>query len=267
MVSSRWGGWLLLCVSIGTHASSYMHSEGELYYRAGLGYSAADQAWDADGNLEDIGCRSERSSFSHQLEYGYSYYYNLFGRLGLSESRCGTKDKQGLGDLVLGIRGRLHPYLNFHSWELEAVVPLQSGGPGEARVGCGALGLSGSVDVSRRVRPWLSAGYGAGLHFWEAPLAHQAKTKAQLGGPFGLDSPFGWFLGLAAEAPLTDRPVDPAATVDDCGTQARGVRASTEIRYRYNPEISVGCGVNAVLWGEDMSRSRGFSCAISHLWE
>jgi hypothetical protein len=265
-VTTRGCALLLAFVAGASHASAYMYSEDVVSYRASLGETTATEAWDVDRDRYDIGCTSRRTALHNQLEYGYSYYYNLFGRLGLTDSDCGPDGHTGLSDLNVGVRGRLNPYMNFRSWELDVTIPLAGREGGRGRVGCGVFGVGAAVDRSDHPSRLLSVGYGAGLKFWEPPLAHRYQLRTHAGGPFVLRSRWSWLLTAVYEAPLNERPVDPAASIDDCGTQSEAVRVSTDIKYRSSRESTVGCGYVTVPWGRDVSRSGGFTCAFTRTW-
>lgn len=245
--------------------SSYLLSEGELAYRAVLGRTQASAAWDADGTLADLGCTSQRTTFDHALEWGQSYWHTLFGHVALAQSRCGERTRQGVGDLTVGARGRLARYQNYRAWELDATVPVQRGADA---VGCGAYGIGGALERTDR-NPYAALSYGAALQLWQAPLAHRLKLQVQAGGPLGLHgiTPWAWQLGLTAEAPLVDRPEDPQARLNDCGTQARQLRAGTGLRYHWSRGVTVGCSMDATLAGADVNRSLGFSCGFARLWD
>jgi len=246
-------------------ASSYLLSEGEVYYRGVLGQSQASAAWDADGTLADLGCNARRTTFDNSLEWGESYWYTLYGRLGLTEARCAERTRQGLGDLTVGARGRLNRYANYRAWEIDATVPLQRGAES---VGCGVYGVGGNLERSDRT-PYLVVSYGGGVQLWQAPLAHRLRLQAQAGGPLGVEgiTPWSWQLGLSGETSLVDRPVDPQAHLDDCGTQSRQLRAGTGLRYRYARGITLGCTFDATLAGADVNRTLGLSCGYSYLWD
>jgi hypothetical protein len=255
----------LLLAAAPAAASSYLLSEGHMYYRAQLGQSQADAAWDAEGRLAELDCTAQRTTLDNTLEWGASYWHTLYGQFGLSESRCGERHHAGVGDITVGARGRLKRYENFRAWEIDATIPLQRGA--EA-VGCGAFGLGASLERSDR-SPYLTVAYGAGLQLWQAPLAHRVRVQAQASGPLGLRrvSPWSWQAGLSANAPVVDRPVDPEARLDDCGTQARQLRAGTGLRYRYSRAVTLSCSLGATLAGADTHRSRTLSCGFSHLWD
>lgn len=260
------GSWLAGVLLAGSaHAGSYLHSEGATHYVGTVGYTTATQGWDRDGDTQDLGCRSEYSSFSHYLEHGYSYYHTVFGQTSLAQSRCGDEDKAGLGEVRVGIRGRLNRYLNDRAWEIEATIPSHRDHSGRSRLGCGSFGLGARVARRDRTAQGYAFSREAGLQFWEQPLAHQFVAKVAASGPVA--SHWNWTFGLSSELPISDGAIDPDAVFSDCGTEAKVLRGNASVRFGVSPVSSVSCGTAAALWGEDVSRSRGFYCGYSYLWD
>lgn len=258
---------LVLLAAGSVQAATGLRSEEELLYRGSLAYSVATKEWDDNAVTRDIGCRAQNSRFSNRLEYGYSYYYTLFGDLGFASSTCGADHKSGVSDLHLGVRGRINPYLNSQSWELGATVPLSGRQAGRSRVGCGVFGVDAEVSRQDKVLPWLTLGYGATVKLWESPLAHQLGLDVSADGPIGAArSSWSWYAALAGDLPLTNGKADPAASVSDCGTESKVVRTTFQVRHVFSPAYSANCGVSVAIIGEDVSQTRGTYCAFSRLW-
>lgn len=259
---------LVLLAMVDAQATG-LRSEEELLYRGTLSYGTATEEWDDDAVTRDIGCRAHNSRFSNRLEYGYSYYYTLFGDLGLADSRCGgDRRRSGLSDLHLGLRGRIDQYLNTQSWELGATIPLQGRQSGRSRVGCGVFGVDGEVSRKDKLLPWLNLGYGAAIKLWKSPLAHQLGLDVSADGPLGgARSSWSWYTALTGDLPLTDGEADPGATVSDCGTESKVLRATIQVRHVFSPAYSAHCGLSGAIIGEDTSQVRGMYCAFSRLWK
>jgi hypothetical protein len=249
------------------HAGSNLRSEGHVHYVGTLGYSTAERRWDQDRNLQDTDCRSAYSNFNHYAEYGYSYYYTVFGQAGLATSQCADSQKSGLSELHLGLRGRLNLYMNDRAWEIEAIVPVHGDQEGRSRIGCSSFGLIGSVERRDEVVPESEyyVGAGAGVQLWEAPLSHQAFGKLAANGPIAQF--WSWGANLKLELPLTDRAGAIVDNLSDCGTDSKVLRSGVSLRYSLSPLSSASCGLSASLWGEEASQSYGFSCGYSRRWQ
>lgn len=260
----RLAGVACLLASGVAGASSYLLSEDEVYYRGALGQSSATQAFDAAGTLSDLGCTEQRTMLDNQLEYGQSYWHTLFGHVALGQARCGERTRTGVGDLNVGLRGRVNRYLNYRAWEIDATVPLDRGSD---RLGCGAYGVGGNLERADRWR-YFAVDYGASLQLWQAPLAHRLGLGVQGTGPVGVReyTPWSWLVAFSGETPLVKRPVDPLARANDCGTQSQVVRATTGLRYHMSREVSLGCDFAAVIAGQDVNRTLALSCGYSYLW-
>lgn len=259
---------LLLSATM-AQAGSYLQSEGDLNYSTGLGYLSGNKDWDSRGHLQDLGCTSEYAYLSQYMEYGYSYYYTLYGGVNLARSRCGNESTTGFGDIRAGVRGRLDQTRNNRAWELELNIPTSSDDSGRSRLGCGAFGLAANVAAKEKVGPTVSLGAEAGVQIWEAPLSHQAEGRLSAGGPIGerRSSPWSWGAGLVGQGPLTNRGASLANNVSDCGTTGKVVRGSLKLGYQVSPLSSVECGNSLGLWGEDSTKRIGFFCGYSHLFK
>jgi hypothetical protein len=246
-------------------AGAALRSEEELLYSVALGHSWATQTWDDHGDTEDIGCRNEYTGLSHYVEYGYSYYYTLFGNVGTARSSCGSEGENGLSDLRLGIRGRVNRYLNTRGWEVVLTAPLSGEQVGTSRIGCGAFGLAGNLDrKDKLVDDYLSVAYGLSLRLWESPLAHEMREEVELSGR--ITSRLGWSAGMQHGFPLSDARPDPQGAASDCGTTAQSVKANAALKYAFTNDKSATCGYGHAVWGEETSVGRSAYCAYTYIW-
>lgn len=257
---------LSLAVTV-ADAGSYLQSEGDLNYSVGLGYFFADREWDDQGDLQRLPCRNDYLYNSHYLEYGYSYYYTLFGGLNLARSACGDEDTTGAGDIRLGLRGRLDPTRNHRAWQLELNVPTTRDETGNTRLGCGVYGLAAGVATKDAVGENLTLGAEAGLQFWESPLSHQVEGRLSAAGPLGTAKSLSWNAGLSGHAPLESGDGGPGQSISDCGTQGKSVRGSIALGFRVGSGKYLECGHSLGLWGEETTKRIGIYCGYSHRWK
>ena len=258
---------MVLCgagLSAAAQAGSYMRSGEELSYSTSVGYSWATREWDESRDLQPTGCRREYSYNSHYLEYGYSYYYTLFGGALLADASCDAESHTGAGDLRLGIRGRTDLYRNHRTWELIATVPTERG-DASPRLDCGAHGLKGALARKDDLMPGLSLGSGLGVQLWEGPLAHELRGELGLSGPLRLGR-LRWGLDLEGATPL-EGGGPAAADISDCGTRGKRVKAGFGIGASLPDRTYVSCGYARAVWGEDSTLSQGVSCGFSRSWE
>lgn len=246
-------------------AGASLRSEGELLYAVTASHNWATQRLDDHGDASDIGCRNTYDSLSNYVEYGYSYYYTLMGTLGVAQGKCADEEETGLGDLRLGLRGRINRYLNTRGWEVGVIVPISGEQLGRSRIGCGAFGAWTGVDFKDElVEDHLSVGYGGVINVWERPLAHEGRVDADLSGH--ITSRLSWQLEGRHQFPLTDVEAPPAANVVDCGTNAQATKLGTGLKFAIDRDQSVGCGYKRTVWGENTSRSQGFDCSYTYIW-
>ncbi|WP_287963123.1 hypothetical protein, partial [Alcanivorax sp.] len=115
--------WLLAGLPMVAHAGDWMRSAGESGLGVSLEYGTADHYWNRFRKLLKDNCTSNDWKLFLHYEYGYSYDYTLFGNTALDTRRCGNRHSSGLGDIRLGVRGRLNPFRNGSTWELSVLVP------------------------------------------------------------------------------------------------------------------------------------------------
>lgn len=259
---------LLLSATM-AQAGSYLQSEGDLNYSIGVGYLSASREWDNRGELQRLPCRNDYLYNSHYLEYGYSYYYTLFGGTNLAQSKCGAEDTTGVGDVRVGLRGRLDQTRNHRAWQLELNIPTSDDESGRTRLGCGVVGLAGSVARKDDVSARLTVGAEAGLQLWDAPLLHQVEGRLSASGAIGelSQSRWNWNAGLSGHVPLEAQDNNPDASLSDCGTQGKSLRGSLALGYRVASGKYLECGNSLGLWGVDTTKRVGFFCGYSHRWK
>jgi hypothetical protein len=266
--AGRSGQWVavLLGASLSTaaHAGSYLRSADELSYSTSLGYTWATRQWDEQSDLQSTSCRREYNYSSHYLEYGWSYYYTLFGGALLADAHCGGDGRAGFGDLRLGVRGRTDRYQNHRAWELIATVPTERG-DASPRLDCGAHGLAGKYARKDDLTDALALSSGLGVQLWEGPLVHEMDAKVGLSGPLRIGG-LRWGLDLDARAPLEGGGA-AADDISDCGTSGKQLKAGVRLGTNWARGTYVDCGYARAVWGEDSTLSQGFSCGVSRTWE
>jgi hypothetical protein len=251
-------------VSAPAHAGSYLRSGEELSYSASVGYSWATRQWNAARELEETGCRREYAYNSHYVEYGYSYYYTLFGGALLANASCDADTHSGAGDLRLGVRGRTDLYQNHRAWELLATIPTERG-DASPRLDCGAHGLRAALARKDELAPRLSLGSGIGVQLWESPLAHELDLDVSLSGPLRFAG-LRWGFDVDAAAPL-EGGGGVGADISDCGTRGKRIKAGLTLGTSVVRGVYVECGYTQAVWGEDATLSQSFSCGLSRTWE
>ncbi len=269
-MSIRSGQWSLVLLAVASlspvaHAGSYMRSEGDASYSTSLGYSWATRQWDEQGNLQPSDCRREHVSNSHYLEYGYSYYYTLFGGASLAQASCAGESTTGFGDVRLGLRGRTDLYANHRAWELIATVPTDRSST-SPRLGCGAFGLAGKLARKDDLMPGLALSSGVGLELWESPLVHQHDGGLSLSGPLRIGR-LRWSVDLDGRMPLDEGTVDVNSDISDCGTSGKVIKSGLTVGASLSREAYVSCGYDRALWGDDATLRQGFSCGYTRHWE
>ncbi len=260
---------LLTCATIAQAASPWMRSEAEGYYWAGLNYSTGEQRWDNSSDLKDTDCRNSDWYMHHKVEYGYSYYYTLIAGLSASSANCGDDSLTEMGDLTLGIRGRLDKYSNGKSWEITTIIPTGYDRNNSSRPGNGRFAIEGGVawlfrkgEASTSLWSWQG---GASIRLWQGPPADQflsylsvhrriatvGRVGVRINGDFSFRNESPEKIKFENRTRLTDFDKLKVA-----------VSWSNHINRRWSYQTSIG----HVLWGRNVTNSLIVGVNISHNW-
>jgi hypothetical protein len=132
----------LLVASNVAVAGNWVRSEGEKAIGANLSYATANQFWNQNRVLGPFACGThDNTGLGLNAEYGLSYHYTLIAQAGLHKIACGPNSASGLGDVAVGIRGRLDALSNGKAWELKLIVPGGYDAAAPIRLGYGEVGL------------------------------------------------------------------------------------------------------------------------------
>lgn len=280
--------WVLLAMgcafATSASAGNWMRNEGETTYSANLKYSTANKYWDQFGNSKAKGCTSDSESLYQNVEYGYSYRYTLFGGIGLDNNHCaaaGQGSQFGLGDLSLGVRGRIDPAMNGKAWEVKAIIPTGYNNQVPMRLGYGRFGLQAGVyfgdqfedynsDPYKPGNTYIENGswqYGAYVTTWEGPPANQ------LGGfvKYGNRVSELWKVSGSLEADLSLGHGRTEPAIPAIAPWARQpFHDVLTAKLDFARDIGNGWSVSIVpetnLWGRNISQSTGISVGLHKLW-
>jgi len=175
----------LLCVSQ-AQAGNWLRNEHERLYTAEVKFSAYNDHWDQYGTLIPNGQGHVNRQDSYQsFEYGYSYYYTLVGGVGIHNIEiAGASVASGLGDIDLGVRGRIHHDQNGKAWELKLLVPGGYDNSAPQRLGYGRFGAEAGVYFGEQFDPYDIDPYRPG---YQAPpdssWEYGGRIQAWMGAP------------------------------------------------------------------------------------
>ena len=160
-------------------ASAYLLSEGQQQYTTGFTYLWGDHIWNRNSNLVRAGCTVQDYYWHHSYTHGSSYYYNIFAKTAFSHNTCGNQPSvSGLGDVELGVRGRLDKFRNGRTWELSVIAPTGYNKNRANRLGYGRFGIWGGLAFSTQNTGWEPRmpsywEFGGGIKYWFGPPATQ----------------------------------------------------------------------------------------------
>jgi hypothetical protein len=254
---------LLLTLPASAFASNWMRSEDELYFKAGLDYDEASERWDRDGELTDISCTATNWSHNQSYEYGLSYYRTVFGTLEYFDRRCGDVTESRLGDLTVGMRGRLNIYRNGRTWETALVIPSEHSGLYGLRLG--VFGSFGDIHTIGN-EAGTSFELGANLYLWEGTAPEQLASYIKYN--FAPSDERRFFTALEGDYALVDRDKVYDATINQVENFGYD-RLNLRIGYSQKVSLDWRMSIEAtgVLMGRNASKTNGVSLSFSRIFE
>jgi hypothetical protein len=132
----------LLALSESAVAGNWLRNDKEHSVGVNLSYSRASMMWNKFGQYVPPVCGTHSNKgLGINYEFGLSYHYTLFADTGFHMNSCGITEASGMGDIGVGLRGRIDETTNGKAWELRFIIPgPYSPNPG-LRLGYGEVGI------------------------------------------------------------------------------------------------------------------------------
>lgn len=280
-------GWLCLLLSnLAVAGNNWLRDEGEAAYIAGVQYGATNQLFDKQGKLVPFPCAYSGQSLNQSLEYGYSYHYTLLADVPLQRYTCGQNSVAGIGDVALGVRGRIDDTTNGQAWEVKLLIPggynqnppvpnPKPAGYMPMRLGYGELGVEmgayfGESFDSYGTDPYEPQAadnqpnhfaFGSYARVWRGAPATQiggyGRWNRALSANWGVGANLGvnWTLGQGQ-----------ALTNANYGTYSRSVLLSPEIKYTVAKGTVLNLSPSTVLYGQSASRMHSLTLGINQVF-
>jgi len=257
-------------------ASAFMLSEGQNMYTTGFTYSTASDWFNQQRNRVPQGCTSHDYSWNHAYTYGYSYYTNFFADTSLANQSCGVGQKTtGIGDVRLGVRGRLDLERNGRTWELAVNIPTGYDNQRINRLGYGKIGLWGGIAWSSQNTGWEEKmpsywEVGTGVQYWFGAPASQWKSYLKWSWRLDEDGVNRIVLKGTLKLSLRDgRPEFPVAFAGfprysgDYDAGIIGAKYSRKI----SDQWTVAFGIGETIWGRNISAGRYGDISFTYRWD
>lgn len=266
-VSWRIGVLLLLfLLFVSTvNAGGWMRSEGEHRYSSRIQYSTSDRSWDRNRISRVSSCVSKRSSISHKYEYGHTYYHTYFSKLSMSTATCGNDRVSGIGDLTLGVRGRLDLYTNGNSWEASVIIPTGYDRNRRNRLGYGVLGLDLSLHFRKKLTTQSILSYSVGLLGWAGPPSSQFYTR--ISWKYKQNKLWSYTSSLSGTFSFNDGEARDTNSLNrDFENNYEVLSGQVSIKYNLTKRINVFGGIYKNLWGRNVSQRSGVYLSLGYIW-
>ncbi|NOY66641.1 MAG: hypothetical protein GXP13_04430 [Gammaproteobacteria bacterium] len=256
---------VLFIVTGSAQAGGWLRSEGEHRYSAYLSNSSSNRSWDRYGNDTVSGCTSNVTALTHEYEYGYSYYRTLFGKVNMATSECGGDKVSGLGDVYLGVRGRLNLYKNGSAWEAILIIPTGYDGQRSNRLGYGELGIELGLYGTTKYSKKSTFAYGGSFRFWNGSPSDQFRTRAS----WSYKQNKQWAIRTSLEGNFSlnnGNSVTPASINGDFESEFDVIRGKIGLRRQIGPRLGLTVGLYKNLWGRNASQRQGIYLNIAYVW-
>lgn len=266
----------LLMASNAALAGNWVRDEGEKSIGATFSYARANQFWNQNRVQVPFGCGThDNVGLGLNAEYGMSYHYTLIAQAGLHKISCGPNSASGLGDVAVGVRGRIDSMTNGKAWELKLLVPGGYDAAAPVRLGYGEIGLEAGAYFGPAFDAYDEDPYKPGYFpkldsYWEyggftrvwtgapAPeIAGHVKWKHALSDT--------WKIGPALNVHWTLGKGQPQFQNVFANRLAysRSAIVGIELSTLIGPRTSFHITPQTTIWGENAAKSVGISVGIS----
>ncbi len=270
------GGLLFVNAATSMASTAFMLSEGQHRYTTGVTYATAKDTFNQFRRRVPQGCTSRDISWHHSYTYGYSYYLNLFANGALSNFACGAQPKvTGVGDIQVGIRGRLDKFRNGRTWELATWIPTGYDNQRINRLGFGRFGIWGGVNWSTQNTGWEASmpsywEMGTGIQYWFGSPATQSVSFLKWS--WRLDEKGKNRIVLGSKLRLSFRdgtPQFPAALggFPRFSNDFDQLRLYAKYSHRLSKHWTVSTTIGNTVWGRNISASWTGDLAVTYRWD
>jgi hypothetical protein len=259
---------VLLLFSTELLGGSWMRSEKEYLYSISLSHSSADKYYDQNARLRRSSCTSDDYYINQSVDYGYSYYYTYFAHLAMAHSSCGSESENDLGDIELGIRGRINLLRNGRSWEVSLIIPTGNSTTNSNELGAGELGvklgLHGRFEAGGMVNMRHFLKTGADLRYlFTGNGAERLSSYLEYTLPWNqFDIDLGIRGNFSLDGSVNTSEPGFSRTSDDY----REVSTQLSLSHKFS-KWSVGYRLSQVIWGENTDASTSLGISLSRRWE
>jgi len=270
------GGLLFVNAATSMASTAFMLSEGQHRYTTGITYATAKDTFNQFRHRVPQGCTSRDYYWHHSYTYGYSYYYNLFVNGGLANQSCGAQPKvTGVGDIQVGVRGRLDKFRNGRTWELAVWIPTGYDNQRVNRLGFGRFGVWAGVNWSTQNTGWEASmpsywELGTGIAYWFGSPATQSKTFLKWSWRLDDKGVNRIVLGSVLRLSFRDgTPEFPAAFAGfpRFSNDYDQLRLYAKYSHRLSKQWAVSTTVGNTVWGRNVSASWYGDLALTYTWD
>jgi len=272
------GGMLFVNSATSMASTAFMLSEGQHRYTTGFSYSTGTDAFNNFRRRVPQGCTSQDYSWHHSYTYGYSYYLNLFANGAYVNQGCGTQTKvTGVGDIQVGIRGRLDKFRNGRTWELATWIPTGYDNRRVNRLGFGRFGIWGGVNWSTQNTGWEASmpsywELGTGVVFWFGAPATQSRSFIKWSWRLDRKGKNRIVIGSIFWLSFRDQtpeflPIVAGGGAPRFSNDFDQIKPSIKYERSLSKHWTVSTAVGNTVWGRNVSASWFGDLAVTYKWD
>ncbi len=256
-------------------AGTFMLSEGQQMLTTGVTYLHAKDSFNQQHQSVPAGCTTQDYYWHNNYTYGYSYYHNIFVNANISHQTCtGQPTISGLGDVTVGVRGRLNKFRNGRTWEVALKLPTGYNATKVNRLGYGRVGLWVGGAWSTQNTGWEMKAptywvFGAGVQGWFGPPASQFRSYVKWSKRLDDRGNNGLVLGANLKLSFRDgRPqIMPALGFPRNPGDYDLLTLSAKYGHRLANHWMVSAAIGKHIWGRNAINGVYLDLSLTRLWD
>lgn len=255
-------------------AGDWMLSKGRSKLGTSLSVTGSNRYWDEDSKIQKDICTNVDGSLGLRYEHGYSYHKTLFFSTAVKTKRCADEKVSGISSMKMGVRGRINPFRNGHTWEASLIIPVQADRFEDVKSDADAYGLELGLFRTYRPDPYKFAfteqnagvfGWATGINLWSKDIGHQfwlqGSWRKKLNDENSVKATLGGKTLISGTADNKDKNGDRLSNDYDV------ITASFRLSHKLDADSRVGISLRQDVWGRNTSRDTAGQISYQISWD